>query len=149
LTEGEKIKFSGIPDFAPEFFARVTLLNPLKSKQLGKGLLQLSEEGATQLFSALSSALPVIGVVGELQFDVLKHRLEHEYGAEVQLDKIPVFCARWISGEQKRQDEFAKEYKGDCLQDKHGNLVCLFPNEYRLNLAVKNYSELGFSKVSD
>jgi len=148
LTEGEKLKFSGIPDFAPEFFARVTLLNPLKSKQLGKGLVQLSEEGATQLYSALSSALPVIGVVGELQFDVLKHRLENEYGAEVQLDKIPVFCARWISGEQKKQEEFEKEYKGDCMHDKNGNLVCLFPNEYRLNLAVKNYSELVFSAVS-
>jgi peptide chain release factor 3 len=148
LTEGEKFKFSGIPDFAQEFFARVTLLNPLKSKQMNKGLAQLSEEGATQLFSALSSALPVIGVVGELQFDVLEYRLENEYGASVQLDKIPVFGARWIVGEQKEQERFSKEYRGDCMQDKNENLVCLFPNEYRLNLAVKNYPELEFSKVS-
>jgi peptide chain release factor 3 len=87
-------------------------------------------------------------VVGELQFDVLKYRLESEYGAEVQLDKIPVFGARWISGEQKKQEEFIKEYRGDCMHDKNGNLVCLFPNEYRLNLAVKNYSELMFSTTS-
>jgi len=148
LTEGEKFQFSGIPDFAPEFFARVTLLNPLKSKQMSKGLLQLSEEGATQLYTSLTSALPIIGVVGELQFDVLQHRLENEYGAEVQLDKIPSFGARWIYGEQKKQEEFSKEYRGDCMQDKKGHLVCLFPNEYRLNLAVKNYPELEFKAVS-
>jgi peptide chain release factor 3 len=148
LTAGENFKFFGIPDFAPEFFARVTLLNPLKNKQMNKGLQQLSEEGATQLYTALTSALPVIGVVGELQFDVLKYRLENEYGAEVQLDKISMFCARWLAGEQKIQDEFIKEYKGDCMHDKKGNLICLFPNEYRLNLAVKNYSKLEFSSIS-
>jgi peptide chain release factor 3 len=148
LTEGEKFRFSGIPDFAPEFFARAALLNPLKSKQMSKGLSQLSEEGATQLYTSLISALPVIGVVGELQFDVLKHRLENEYGAEVQLDKIPIFCARWISGEHRIQEDFSKEHKGDCLHDKNGNLVCPFPNESRLNLAVKNYPELEFSTVS-
>ncbi|GBU26006.1 peptide chain release factor 3 [Fibrobacteria bacterium R8-3-H12] len=148
LTEGEKFQFSGIPDFAPEFFARASLLNPLKSKQMSKGLLQLSEEGATQLYTSLTSALPIIGVVGELQFDVLQHRLENEYGAEVQLDKIPAYGARWIYGEQKKQDAFSKEYRSDCMQDKKGNLVCLFPNEYRLNLAVKNYPELEFKAVS-
>jgi peptide chain release factor 3 len=115
---------------------------------MGKGLAQLSEEGATQLYESLSSALPVIGVVGELQFDVLKYRLENEYGADVQLDKIPVFGARWIAGEQKMQEKFSKEHRGDCMKDKRGNLVCLFPNEYRLNLAVKNYPELKFSKTS-
>jgi len=115
---------------------------------MGKGLAQLSEEGATQLYTSLISALPVIGVVGELQFDVLKHRLENEYGAEIQLDKISVFCARWIAGDSKRQEAFSKEYKSDCLRDKNGNLVCLFPNEYRLNLAVKNYPEIEFNAVS-
>jgi peptide chain release factor 3 len=148
LTDGEKFKFSGIPDFAPEFFARVTLLNPLKNKQIGKGLSQLSEEGATQLYSSLISALPVIGVVGELQFDVLKYRLENEYGVETQLDKIPVFCAKWITGNIKLQEAFSKEHRGDCIHDKNENLVCLFPNEYRLNLAIKNYPELEFSAVS-
>lgn len=149
LSEGEILQFTGVPDFAPEYFARVTLLNPLKSKQMNKGLDQLTEEGATQLYSPLKSSIPVIGVVGELQFDVLKFRLESEYGAEVQLDRMSVGGARWVHGLPAEIAKFTKEHEMDCMHDKTGKLVCLFPNEYRLNLAVKNYPDLQFSSTSE
>mgnify|MGYP003402663946 FL=1 len=148
LTDGEKMNFTGIPDFAPEFFARVTLLNPVKSKQMAKGLAELSEEGATQLYEPLKSPIPVIGVVGELQFDVLKYRLLAEYGAEVSLDKIPAYGIRWVSGDEKELGNFSAEYAMDCMLDKERRLVCLFPNEYRLNLALKNYEKLKFEQTS-
>lgn len=148
LTQGEKFNFTGIPDFAPEFFARVVLANPLKSKQMNKGLAQLSEEGATQLYQPLNFPQPVIGVVGELQFDVLKFRLSSEYGAEVHLERMPSYGIRWILGGEKEKKSFSAEHIMDCMTDKENRLVCLFPNEYRLNLAIKNYSALGFSKTS-
>lgn len=148
LTTGKNVRFLGIPDFAPEFFARVLLQNPMKSKQMNKGLEQLSEEGATQLFLPVKSPSPVIGVIGELQFDVLQHRLEEEYGALVTLERFPVFEARWIFGPTAEVEKFAKEYAMDCMHDRHDNLVCLFPNEYRLNLAEKDYTELEFHKTS-
>ncbi len=149
LTNGEKFQFTCIPDFAPEFFARVTLLNPLKSKQMNKGLQELSEEGATQLYQPIKSPVPVIGVVGELQFDVLQFRLSAEYGAEVALDRMPSFGIRWVVGPEKDVDSFVSEYALDCMQDKEGRIVCLFPNEYRLNLATKNYEKLKFELTSN
>lgn len=148
LTEGEKLNYTGIPDFAPEFFARVTLLNPLKSKQLGKGLAELTEEGATQLYEPLKSAVPVVGVVGELQFDVLKFRLASEYGADVSLDRIPAYGIRWVSGPESALESFTAEHALDSMLDKERRLVCLFPNEYRLNLALKNYPTLKFETTS-
>ncbi len=148
LTDGENLQFTGIPDFAPEYFARVVLMNPLKSKQMNKGLDQLSEEGATQLYSPCKSAIPIIGVVGELQFDVLKYRLEAEYGADVSLEKIPAFGARWVTGDANQVAEFLREHEHDCMHDKHGRLVCLFPNEYRMNLASKNFDKIEFHITS-
>lgn len=148
LTKGEKMNFTGIPDFAPEFFARVTLLNPLKSKQLAKGLKELTEEGATQLYQPFKSAIPVIGVVGELQFDVLKYRLLAEYGADVSLDRIPSFGVRWVVGPTADVDRFVDENGIDCMRDKEDRIVSLFPNEYRLSLAVKNFPSLKFRETS-
>ena len=93
-------------------------------------------------------AVPVVGVVGELQFDVLKFRLQSEYGADVQLDRVPAHCIRWVKGPEADVGKFAEEYAGDCMMDKERNLVCLFPNEYRLNLALKNYERLSFAETS-
>jgi peptide chain release factor 3 len=149
LTTGEKFRFQGIPDFAPEYFARVILMNPMKSKQLKKGLDQLSEEGATQLYHPHSTVTPILGVVGELQFDVIKQRLESEYGSEITLERMSVFTARWIMGDKVECDKFAKDFKADCSSDKEGRLVCLFPNEYRMNLAMKNWESLAFAETSE
>jgi peptide chain release factor 3 len=149
LSSGEKIKFHGIPDFAPEYFSRVTLMNPLKSKQLAKGLDQLTEEGATQLFRPVNGGQPVVGVVGDLQFDVLKFRLLEEYGAEADLQRLPIFQARWVVGPDTDRNAFAAESKADTYWDKNDALVCLFPNEYRLNLAEKNYPDLRFERTHE
>ena len=86
--------------------------------------------------------------MGELQFDVLKYRLLAEYGAEVSLDKIPAYGIRWVSGDEKELGNFSAEYAMDCMLDKERRLVCLFPNEYRLNLALKNYEKLKFEQTS-
>lgn len=149
LTVGKNIQFTGIPDFAPEFFARIILDNPMKSKQMNKGLHQLSEEGATQYFLPVKSSVPVIGVVGELQFDVLKDRIENEYGAQILIERFPVFQARWIYGPEADVVSFENAYSFDCMKDKKGNLVCLFPNEYRLNLAINDYKDIKFELTSD
>ncbi len=155
LTSSEQFKFHGIPHFAPEYFAKVLLDNPLKSKQMKKGLDQLSEEGATQLFQPVKSPIPIIGVVGELQFDVLKHRLEGEYQAMVTLERFNVFEARWIVAKEDGEvgksqiKAFEKEHAFSCSTDKEGNLVCLFPNEFKLNLAEKNFEGLVFEKTME
>jgi peptide chain release factor 3 len=98
FTEGEDLKFTGIPSFAPEFFQRAVLRNPLKLKQLQKGLQQLAQEGATQLFRPLGTNDLILGAVGQLQFDVVAHRLEHEYGVDAMFESYGVATARWLRG---------------------------------------------------
>ena len=146
LSEAENLKFTGIPDFASEFFARVYLEDPLKSKQLSQGLKQLSEEGATQLFAPLASPIPVLGVVGVLQFDVLKFRLEEEYGAKCRLETAPIHAVRWISGDAAQIAEFKAQNTHDLAADKGGHLVYLCPNEFRLRTMEKNFPKIAFSK---
>jgi peptide chain release factor 3 len=136
----------GIPDFAPEHFSRVYLEDPLRSKQLQQGLKQLSEEGATQLFQPVSSPIPVLGVVGVLQFDVIKSRLEGEYNARCRLESAPIFGVRWISGDEAQIQDFKSQNTHDLAADKHGHLVYLCPNDYRLGLMEKNFPKIVFSK---
>jgi peptide chain release factor 3 len=146
LSESETLKFLGIPDFAPEHFARVYLEDPLKSKQLTQGLKQLSEEGATQLFHPLNGPIPVLGVVGVLQFDVIKFRLEEEYGARCRLEPAPIFAVRWLGGDQPQILDFKAQNSHDMAQDKHDHLVYLCPNEYRMGLMEKNFPKIVYSK---
>ncbi|MXG37890.1 peptide chain release factor 3, partial [Escherichia coli] len=116
FTEGEALKFTGIPSFAPEFFRRARLNNPLRLKQLQKGLQQLAEEGATQMFRPLASNDLVLGAVGILQFDVVAHRLEHEYGVDAIFEPHECSTARWLRGKQEDIDK---------LIDKAGHNVAL------------------------
>ena len=146
LSESEELKFLGIPDFAPEHFAKVYLEDPLKSKQLSQGLRQLSEEGATQLFYPLSGPIPVLGVVGVLQFDVIKFRLEAEYAARCRLEPATIYSARWLSGDPVAVQDFKGQNSHDMANDKHGNLVYLCPNEYRMGLMEKNFPKITFAK---
>ena len=97
FTAGEDLKFSGVPNFAPDLFRRVQLKDPLRTKSLNKGLDQLSEEGASQVFRPLDSNEVVLGAIGLLQFDVVAHRLRHEYGVECTFEAVPVATARWLS----------------------------------------------------
>jgi peptide chain release factor 3 len=149
LSESENLKFLGIPDFAPEHFARVYLEDPLKGKQLSQGLKQLSEEGATQLFQPVASPIAVLGVVGVLQFDVIKFRLEEEYGAKCRLEPAPIHVARWLVGDPQQVQEFKSQNTHDMATDKGGNLVYLCPNEYRLGLMEKNFPKLAFTKFHE
>ncbi len=146
LSESEFLKYTGIPDFAPEHFSRVYLEDPLRSKQLTQGLKQLSEEGATQLFSPLASPVPVLGVVGVLQFDVLKFRLEEEYNARCRLESAPIYAVRWLSGDAAQMAEFRSQNTHDMATDKRGNVVYLCPNEFRLTTMEKNFPKVIFSK---
>jgi peptide chain release factor 3 len=146
ISETENLKFIGIPDFAPEHFSRVYLEDPLKSKQLSQGLKQLSEEGATQLFHPVASPIPVLGVVGVLQFDVIKFRLEEEYNARCRLEPAPVVMARWITGDAAQVQDFKSQNTHDLALDKGGHLVYLCPNEYRMSLMEKNFPKIVFSK---
>jgi peptide chain release factor 3 len=146
LSESEALSFQGIPDFAPEHFSKVYLEDPLRSKQLQQGLRQLSEEGATQLFYPLSGPIPVLGVVGVLQFEVLKFRLEEEYGAKCRFEGAAIYQARWVAGDALEVAAFKAEHQFDCAQDKKGNLVYLCPNEFRLQTVEKNYPKLRFEK---
>ena len=112
FTEGESLMFTGIPNFAPEMFRRVVLRDPLRMKALQKGLDQLCEEGATQVFRPLRNNDLILGAVGQLQFDVVAFRLQDEYGVQATFDNINVFTARWIYGKDvKKLEEFrAKAY---------------------------------------
>jgi peptide chain release factor 3 len=147
LTSGENFHFEGIPDFAPEFFSRVYLEDPLRNKQLQQGLHQLSEEGATQLFLPISGPIPILGVVGVLQFDVIKFRLEAEYGAKARLESAAIYQVRWVVGDEKEVAAFRSEHSLDLAQDKQGNLVYLCPNEFRLSTVLKNFPELRFDAI--
>jgi peptide chain release factor 3 len=146
LSEAEILKYTGIPDFAPEHFARVYLEDPLKSKQLTQGLKQLSEEGATQLFGPVASPIPVLGVVGVLQFDVLKFRLEEEYNARCRFESAPIFAARWLRGDAVQIADFKSQNTHDMATDKGGNLVYLCPNEFRMTTMEKNFPKIEFAK---
>src|SRR6185369_7149210 len=109
LHPGRRVEFHRHPQLCPEHFRKIHLLNPMKSKALEKGLVQLAEEGATQVFKPVMGADWVIGAVGLLQFEVVMHRLEHEYGVKVAFEPVSYITARWVEGERKRIEEFEKK----------------------------------------
>jgi peptide chain release factor 3 len=145
FTEGEKLKFNGIPNFAPELFRRVNLRDPLRAKALRKGLLQLSEEGATQVFRPLSNNDLILGAVGVLQFDVVAHRLQYEYGVECSFEPIPVATARWVhSDDPVKEGEFRRKAEVNLALDGAGNLTYIAPNRVNLQLAQERWPEIEF-----
>ena len=123
LTEGEDFYFTGIPTFSPEIFKEVVNKDPLKTKQLEKGLIQLTDEGVAQLFTQFGGNKKIIGCVGELQFEVIQYRLLHEYGASVQFNSLPFYKACWLTGDPKKAGRFCKIQAGKCRRRqrrKHG-----------------------------
>ena len=143
FTQGEELKFTGIPYFAPELFRRVVLRDPMRMKALQKGLDQLSEEGATQIFRPLISNDLILGAVGALQFDVVAYRLQHEYGVECTYDTIDVTTARWVEcDDQKKLDDFRKNYETRLALDRAGNLTYLAPSMVNLNLAMERWPQV-------
>lgn len=150
FTEGEALAFAGIPSFAPELFRRVILRNPLKMKQLGKGLEQLTEEGATQLFRPLSSNDLILGAVGTLQFDVVAHRLQHEYGVDAAFEPVPITTARWVRSEDSRAlADFERKLKDNLARDAAGALAYLAPSRVNLELTMERWPGIRFDTTRE
>ncbi len=150
FTEGEVLKFTGIPHFAPELFRRVRLNDPLKQKKLLKGLQQLCEEGATQLFYPLNSNELILGVVGILQFDVVAYRLEHEYNVVCIYDSSTITLARWVQSEDKAKLEQFKQQQANYLAlDNHQSLVYLAPSIHNLNFAKERWPMIQFTDTQE
>ncbi len=145
FTLGETLNFTGIPSFAPELFRRARLRDPLKLKQLQKGLQQLSEEGATQFFRPLENNDLILGAVGVLQFDVVAHRLSNEYNVEAIFENVSIATARWVSCEDLRKlDEFKRRGGAHVAEDAHGDLVYLAPTRVNLQLTEERWPDLSF-----
>ena len=145
FTVKTPLKFTGIPSFAPEHFRRVRLRNPLKTKQLQKGLEQLAEEGAVQLFRPLANNDYILGAVGMLQFDVIVSRLAEEYSVDAGYESVNVSTARWVASEDKAQfAEFKDYYHQDLAVDAEGALAYLAPNPWKLESAVERYPRVEF-----
>jgi peptide chain release factor 3 len=144
FTQGEELKYTGIPNFAPEHFRKVRLLDPMKSKALEKGLVQLAEEGTTQVFRPLMGSDWIVGAVGLLQFDVVMHRLEYEYNVKATYESVGYVTARWVTGERKRLEEFEKREAMHLYRDGEGNLAYLAGSQWRLDNTMENWKELQF-----
>jgi peptide chain release factor 3 len=146
----EPLKFTGIPNFAPEIFKRVILKNPLKTKQLQKGLLQLSEEGAVQVFRLLFGNDYVLGAVGVLQFDVTMSRLKEEYSVDAIYEAVDYSTARWIESDNAQKlEEFKKRYKTSLAYDTAEALTFLAPDKWRLNYVMKEWPEIIFHETRE
>ncbi|ABC32554.1 peptide chain release factor 3 [Hahella chejuensis KCTC 2396] len=150
FSEGEELKFSGIPNFAPELFRRIRLKDPLKSKQLQKGLIQLSEEGAVQVFRPLNNNDLIVGAVGMLQFDVVVHRLKSEYKVEAVYEPVNVSTARWVDAKDpKKLEEFKRKVSENLSLDGGDNLTYLAPTNVNLQLAIERYPDVQFRKTRE
>ncbi len=145
FTSGEKLKFTGIPNFAPELFRRIRLRDPLKQKQLLKGLVQLSEEGAVQVFRPLDTNELIVGAVGVLQFDVVVHRLKAEYNVDAIYESISVATARWVHcDDAKKLEEFRRKTSMNLALDGGDNLTYIAPTMVNLNLSMERYPDVTF-----
>ncbi len=150
LTEGENFYFTGIPSFSPEIFKEVVNKDPMKTKQLEKGLLQLTDEGVAQLFTQFGGNKKIIGCVGELQFEVIQYRLLHEYSASVQFNNLSFFKACWLtSTDQKKLDDFARFKQNNIAEDKDGQMVYLAQSEWFLNTEISNNPDITFHYTSE
>lgn len=150
LTEGENFYFTGIPSFSPEIFKEVVNKDPLKTKQLEKGLLQLTDEGVAQLFTQFGGNKKIIGCVGELQFEVIQYRLLHEYGASVTFNSMPFYKACWLtSKDPKKLLEFTRFKQANIAEDKDGHVVYLAQSEWFLNTEITNNPDITFHFTSE
>ena len=145
FTQGEKLAFTGIPNFAPELFRRARLKDPLKMKALLKGLTQLCEEGATQLFRPVANNDLILGAVGVLQFDVVEHRLKGEYGVDCLFEAVNVNTARWItSKDDKKLEEFKNKLRSNLALDHAGDLAYVAPSRVNLTMTQERWPEIEF-----
>lgn len=146
LAKGGMLDFEGVPRFSPEHFAVVRAKDPLRRKQMEKGLEQLSEEGTIQIFQQPQMGMkdPIVGVVGALQFEVLQYRIEHEYGAQILLDRLPFTHARWVVGPNFDAKAFDWEGNRQTVQDRDGLPLVLFRDDWALQHAEEKHPEFKF-----
>ncbi len=150
FSEKEPLKFTGIPNFAPEHFRRVLLKNPLKTKQLSKGLTQLAEEGAVQMFKPVLGSEYILGAVGVLQFEVTMARLKTEYGVDAVYEGVSFAMARWISSDDSKQLEAFKQKNQDGIAyDGEGHLSYLAPSQWKLDRVMELYPAIVFHKTRE
>jgi peptide chain release factor 3 len=150
FTSGEKLHFTGIPHFAPEMFRRVRLRDPLKSKQLQKGLKELSEEGATQVFMPQISNDLIVGAVGVLQFDVVAYRLKEEYKVDCIYEPVSVHTVRWVHcDDEKILNEFKKKAHDQLSVDGGGHLTYLAPSRVNLQLMQERWPDIQFRNTRE
>ncbi len=150
LTEGETLHFKGIPSFSPEMFRIVHNADPMKAKQLAKGLSQLMDEGVAQMFVKEFGGTKIIGTVGALQFEVIQYRLEHEYGAKVEYQPVNLHKACWVTYTDDEQfKDFEKRRKRDIATDKYGHTVFMAESAWQLRTVQENYPDLQFHFKDD
>lgn len=152
LTQGEVLHYKGIPSFSPEHFRYINNADPMKAKQLNKGISQLMDEGVAQLFTLEFNGRKIIGTVGALQYEVIQYRLEHEYGAKCSYEPINVHKACWVEAEDEKSEEFKefKRIKAKYLaHDKRGQLVFLADSSFSLQMTQQKYTSLKFHYTSE
>ncbi|MBA9087117.1 peptide chain release factor 3 [Fontibacillus solani] len=146
LSQGSEIVFDELPTFSPEIFAKVTVKNALKHKQYQKGIDQLTEEGTIQVFTTVGFEDTLLGVVGQLQFEVFEYRMKGEYGVDVQLQRMPFQFARWIIADKIDPSKF--RINSTLVKDKKGNYVALFENEYAMRTAMEKNPDAKFQEMA-
>ncbi len=149
FTDGEELHFTGVPSFAPEHFRKVHLDDPFRAKHLGKGLTQLSEEGAIQVFRPLRGNDYILGAVGALQFDVTVARLDDEYNVDAHLSGVRYSCCRWVNGPGDVLDAFEAKNVDNLFQDAEGDLAYLGVSQFRLDRTIDDWPELTFEKTKE
>jgi peptide chain release factor 3 len=150
LTEGEALTFKGIPYFSPELFSRAILRDPLRAKQLNKGLRELGSEGAVQVFETFTDSNLLLGAVGPLQFEIIAHRLQTEYGVDAVFERAGVNVARWVSCNDGRHlDDFEKANFARLARDVDGNLVFLADSKVILNLVMDKWPKVAFHNTRE
>ena len=152
LTEGELMNFKGIPSFSPEHFRYINNADPLKSKQLDKGIDQLMDEGVAQLFTLDMNGRKIIGTVGALQYEVIQYRLEHEYGAKCTYENFPAYKACWVKPNDSKNEEFTefKRIKQKFLaKDKYGQMVFLADSEFSIQMTKQKYPTVQLFYTSE
>ncbi|MBC9929298.1 peptide chain release factor 3 [Chitinophaga qingshengii] len=149
LTEGENFYITGIPSFSPELFKELVNKDPMKTKQLEKGIRQLTDEGVAQLFTQHGGNRKIIGCVGDLQFEVIQYRLLQEYGAAAQFNTLPFYKACWITGPKDKIEDFIRFKSANIVEDKDGHLVYLAQSEWYLNTERTNNPDIQFNFTSE
>jgi len=149
MTEGEDMMYQGIPSFSPEIFKEVINRDPMRSKQLEKGIEQLTDEGVAQLYRQEPGNRKYIGAVGELQFEVIKYRLENEYNAQCELVPMNFYKACWMTGDESKIDAFCKFRAKEIVLDKDGNRVYLAQSSFVLQMARQNNPEITYHETSE